>query len=188
MLAQEKEKPPRGMVASLRSPGLVVGPEDKIRVDLVVKNIGRSSEMVFLEVTEKPKGWKTQIKSMADTVSGIFVAEDEEKTLTFTAEPEVKEDKLLVGQYKFVVQAKTADGALVRTSALAVTVMEKEKTQEALKITTSYPVLRGPSDSKFEFSLDVNNDSDEDALFHLAATAPDGWEISFKPAYEQKQI
>ena len=47
---------------------------------------------------------------------------------------------------------------------------------------------RGPSDDKFEFSLDVQNDSEDDAAFNFKAVAPPGWEISFKPAYEEKQI
>jgi uncharacterized membrane protein len=45
-----------------------------------------------------------------------------------------------------------------------------------------------PSGDKFQFSLDVRNDTDQDAVFSFHATAPPGWETSFKPAYEQKQI
>jgi uncharacterized membrane protein len=184
----EKDKSERGIVAALAYPGLTIGPEDKIRVDLIVKNKGRSDETVFLDVVEKPEGWKAQIKSFGDIVSGVFVAEDEDKTLTFTAEEEDEDKKLTPGKYGFVVKARTTDGALTQTTSIEVTVVEKEKAEEAIELTSSYPVLRGPSDAKFEFSLDVKNDSDEDALFNLQATAPEGWEVSFKPAYEQKQI
>ncbi|MBW1713418.1 MAG: hypothetical protein JRJ59_09760 [Deltaproteobacteria bacterium] len=188
-LAEEKkDKPPRGMVAAMVYPGITVGPEDKVRVDLKVINTGRSNETILLEVTEKPEGWKAQIKGYGKVISGVFVAEDDDKTLTFSAEPEGKDEKLKPGQYNFVVKAQTPDRVLTQTTSLQVTVVEKEKVDEAIKLTTSYPVLRGPSDAKFEFSLDVNNDSDKDSLFNLSATAPEGWEVSFKPAYEQKQI
>ena len=57
-----------------------------------------------------------------------------------------------------------------------------------IQITTSYPVLRGQTEAKFEFSLDVNNKIEVDRTFNLVAVGPEKWEINFKPAYEQKQI
>jgi uncharacterized membrane protein len=76
----------------------------------------------------------------------------------------------------------------VEESSVEITVTKEQKMEEGIDLTTSYPVLRGPSDATFEFSLDVKNDSEEDALFNLSAKGPDGWEVSFKPAYEDKQI
>ena len=76
---EEKDKPARGLIAAMRYPGISVGPDGKVRVDLVIINTGRSSETIMLEVTEKPEGWKTDFKSYGDVVSGIFVAKDETK-------------------------------------------------------------------------------------------------------------
>lgn len=186
----DKDKPARGFVAAFVYPGVTLGQEDNVRVDLKVKNIGRSNETILFEIAQKPEGWKAEIKGFGKIVSGVFLTEDDDKTMTFSAEPEGqgKDDKLPAGEYKFLLKAKTRDGALTQESSLTLTVVAKEKVSEGIKLTTSYPVLKGPSDAKFEFSLDVNNDSDEDELFNLSATAPEGWEVSFKPAYEQKQI
>ena len=185
---EEKDKPARGIIAAMRYPGIAVGPEGKVRVDLVLINTGRSSETVLLEVTEKPEGWKTDFKSYGDVVSGIFLAEDETKNITFSADPEDPDKKPAPGQYTFKIKVSTPDGVLVQNTSVDVTVTAKEKVTDAIKLDTSYPVLRGPSDARFEFSIDVKNDSDADALFNLSATAPEGWEVSFSPAYEQKQI
>jgi uncharacterized membrane protein len=57
-----------------------------------------------------------------------------------------------------------------------------------VKLTTSYPVLRGPSDASFEFSVEVDSKLDKEAVFDLFAQGPQGWEINFKPAYESKFI
>jgi len=68
-----------------------------------------------------------------------------------------------------------------------VTVREKLAAGEDFMVTTSYPVLQGQTDAKFEFSLEVNNKSERIET----STFPPGsakWEINFKPAYEQKQI
>jgi len=186
--AEDKDKPARGLTVAMVYPGVVFGPEDKLKVDLLVKNTGRSDETVFFEIVEKPEGWDAQIKTYSNIVTGVFLSEDQERTLTFSAEPTSDKDHLPAGQYHFAVKARTADGVLTRTAAVDVTVLEEQKTEGTLKVNTSYPVLRGPSDSKFEFSLDVNNESDEDALVNLSAKAPEGWEVSFKPAYEEKQI
>jgi len=188
-LAEEKrEKPERGFVAAMVYPGVTLGVDDKVRVDLKVKNVGRSDETILLAVTEKPEGWKAEIKGYGKVVSGVFLGEGDDQTMTFSAEPEADKDRLPPGTYKFKVEARTRDGAFTQETDLTVEVVAKEKAAEGIKLTTSYPVLKGPSDAKFEFSLDVNNDSDEDALFNLSAVMPESWEVSFKPAYEQKQI
>jgi uncharacterized membrane protein len=83
----------------------------------------------------------------------------------------------------------SADQALTVSQAVIVTTEERKgPTAGDLQITTSYPVLRGPTDSSFEFSLEVNNKSDIDRTVNLAAEAPKGWDINIKPAYESKQI
>ena len=182
------DKPERGLVAGLRYPGVTIGSQEKARIDFYVKNTGRWAETILFEIVEKPEGWDVRLKSYNDSVSGIFLAEDEDRTLTLTAGPEGRDEKIPPGEYRLTVRAATADGVLSRTSSVDLTVTAEEKSEEEVKLTTSYPVLKGPSDSKFEFSLDVSNDSEEDALFNLQAAAPEGWEVSFKPAYEEKQI
>ena len=188
LAVEKKDKPARGIVVSMVYPGITVGRDENIRVDLFVKNTGRADETILFEITKKPEGWRAEIKGFNNIISGVFLEEDRDRTLTFSAQPEGKESKLPPGQYHFEVRARTADGAFTRSTSLNVTVLEAEKAAEAIKLTTSYPILRGPSDAKFEFSLDINNDSEADALFNLSASAPEGWDISFKPAYEDKQI
>jgi uncharacterized membrane protein len=134
-----------------------------------------------------------QLKKFSTIASGVFVAGGQEQTLSLSAKPKAPEKgqeakRLPAGAYRFAVKAHTADDVLSQTAALNVTVLEKAKGKERVSIDTSYPELRGPSDDKFVFSLDVRNDTDQDAVFNFKATAPAGWETSFKPAYEQKQI
>jgi uncharacterized membrane protein len=69
-----------------------------------------------------------------------------------------------------------------------VDVQERVTGADDIQITTSYPVLRGQTDAKFEFSIEVTNKSESDRTLNLAAMGPEKWEINFKPAYEAKQI
>jgi uncharacterized membrane protein len=115
----------------------------------------------------------------------VFLAEDKEKTVQFNAKPG---KDTTPGTYTFKVVARSADGVLTASSTLKITVTEKAKEKGNVELTTSYPVLQGPTDAKFEFSLDVKNKTDKEALFNLITTAPKGWQINFKPPYEDKFI
>jgi uncharacterized membrane protein len=181
--------PERRITVAFQYPGVTLGPDDSLSVDLLVKNRGRSDETVLIEVTEKPRDWTVEIKRYGTLVSGVFVASREDQTLTLSGKPADKEiKKLPPGTYHFAIKAYTADGTLTQSSAVTVNVVSAEKAAERVSIDTSYPTLRGPSGDKFQFSLDVRNDTGQDAVFNFRATAPPGWEVSFKPAYESKQI
>jgi uncharacterized membrane protein len=49
-------------------------------------------------------------------------------------------------------------------------------------------VLKGPTDSKFEFSLEVLNKGEADRTFNVFASGPEKWDMIVKPAYEEKQV
>lgn len=181
--------PERRIIAAFQYPGITLSPDDSLSVDLLIKNRGRSDETVLVEVTEQPKDWNVEIKRYGTVVSGVFVASKEDQTLTLSGRPKDKEiKKLPTGTYRFAIKAHTPDNALVQTSALTVNVVSAEQTAEKISIETTYPTLRGPSGDKFQFSLDIRNDTGQDAVFNFRGTGPQGWEISFKPAYESKQI
>jgi uncharacterized membrane protein len=178
-------RPERGLSVAFEYPGVVINQGDDASVDLIVTNKGRRDETISFTITTSPKGWETRIKTYSFGITGIFVPEDEEKTVQFSAKPD-KGTK--PGKYTFKVSARSTDGKLTASPTLSVTLIEKEKEKGEIELTTSYPVLRGPSDAKFEFSLDVKNKIDKEALFNLTATAPKGWQTNFKPPYEDKYI
>jgi uncharacterized membrane protein len=187
------ERPARGLTAAFQYSGITLEAEDSVSVDLLVRNRGRSDETYLLEVTEQPKDWDVQVKKFSSLVSGVFVAAGGEQTLSLSAKPKAAEPgkeakRLPPGTYRFAVTARTGDNALKQVASVGVTVREKPKGRDRVSIDTTIPELRGPSDDKFVFSLEVRNDTDQDAVFNFKATAPAGWETSFKPAYEQKQI
>jgi uncharacterized membrane protein len=133
-----------------------------------------------------PRGWRAEIKGGQYDVAGVPVASGKSRTLTFTAEP----DKgLKPGTYSFQIDGATADRKLAVTQSVVITTQERQgRSAGELQITTSYPVLRGPTDSSFEFSLEVSNKSDGDRVVNVAADAPKDWDVNIKPAYETKQI
>ena len=96
--------------------------------------------------------------------------------------------RIPVGPHFVQAHGKTADGKLTSNHTLSVEVQERTVGADNIQLTAAYPVLRGQTDSKFEFSIEVMNKGETERTFNLGAVGPDKWEINFKPAYEQKQI
>lgn len=185
---KEENRPARAIFMAAEYPGVEVPLEENVSVDIIFHNKGKRDENMSIRVAEKPAGWKAKIKSYRYTVTGIHVPGGEDKSLTFEAEPgkEVKP-----GEYNFRVEAQTEDGKFKMDQNIVVIVSSAAESAEedrGVKLTTSYPVIRGPSDATFEFSVDVDSKLDKDAVFDLFADGPKGWDINFKPAYESKYI
>jgi uncharacterized membrane protein len=181
-------KPERLLMMAPEYPGIITAQGKEVSMDLNFINKGRTDETVDVKVAQKPEGWKTKIKTYRYTVTGVHVPADDKKSLTFEAIPDAG---LSPGQYAFVVEAQTRDGRFKLTQQISVTLVgdqEGKEKDQGVKLTTSYPVIRGPSDAAFEFSVEVDSRVDKEAIFDLFAQGPKGWEINFKPAYETKYI
>jgi uncharacterized membrane protein len=181
----DENLPSRAISVAPEYTGVVVPEGEEVSLDLSVRNGGRQDEVVHLELTSVPKGWKAQIKTYSFEVTGVHVKSDSSKSLTLKAEPG---EDISPGDYVFSVRGQTQDGALVSASDVTIHVIPKEekKEPEGVLVTTSYPVLQGPTDAEFEFSVQVENKLDEDTIFNLLADGPRNWEINFKPSWEDK--
>ena len=186
--AEKKELPERAITMAIEYPGVEISQDDDVSLDIIFYNKGRTDEDVAVWIAEKPKGWQARIKTYRFTVTGVHVPSDKDKSLTFEGDPE---EGIKPGDYQFRINARTLDGKFRMSQAITVKVIAAEgkiKEPKGVKLTTSYPVIRGPSDATFEFSLEVDSKLDEDAVFDLLAQGPQGWDINFKPAYESKYI
>ena len=186
--AQEEKKdmrPERGIAVYTEYSGVTIPKGEAVKMDLTLENKGRKDETIDVKISAIPKGWKATLKGGSYLVSGMFVPNGKSRTLALNLEPE---KTVGPGTYDFQFDAQTDDGKFTSTHKLVVTVQERTPGMDDIQVTTSYPVLRGQTDAKFEFSLDVNNKIEVDRTFNLAAVAPEKWEINFKPSYEQKQI
>lgn len=182
---KKKDLPPRAISLAPEYTGVVINKGEGVSVDVNVINGGQQNEDIEVSLVSVPKGWKARIKTYSFGVTGVHVASDKSKSLTLKLDPEEGTEP---GKYVFPIKAQTADGKLSSSSQITVLVKEgeKEKDSTGVIITTSYPVLKGPTDAKFEFSLEVENKTDKEAIFNLAAQGPENWEINFKPTYEDK--
>lgn len=181
------DQPDRAVSVSPEYTGVVVPKGEEVKVDLIVTNRGKQDEWIDLSLPVVPETWSAEIKTFSFGVSGVYIKSDDTKRLTLRLEPGEDTGK---GEYRFEIEGRSRDGSLVASSYLVVNVTgkEKEEKKEGVEITTSYPVLRGPTDAGFEFSIEVKNELEKDAVFNLTAQGPPNWDINFKPAYEDKYL
>ena len=185
---KDDNRPDRAIFMAAEYPGVEVPLDENVSMDIIFHNKGKRDENMSVRVVEIPDGWKAKIKSYRYTVTGIHVPGGEDKSLTFDAEPG---KAVKSGEYRFRIEAQTEDGKFKMDQSILVIVSGAAETSDedrGVKLTTSYPVIRGPSDGTFEFSVDVDSKLDKDAIFDLFANGPKGWDINFKPAYESKYI
>jgi uncharacterized membrane protein len=187
LMAQDKKdtRPERGIALYTDYSGIAVARGETVQMDLNVENKGRTDENVTVRLIQAASNWKVTLKGARYQVTGLYVPEGKIKTLALTLDPA---KAVGPGSYTFQFEAKTADGKLISNHTLTVNVQERVAGADQIQVNAAYPVLRGQTDSKFEFSLEVTNKSDVERTFNLAAAGPEKWEINFKPAYEQKQI
>jgi uncharacterized membrane protein len=187
--AVEKEKPDnrpdRGIAVYTDYTGIEVAAGENVQLELTLENKGRTDENIDVSLTEIAQGWKAILKGVRYQVTGMYVPAGKVKTLTLSLDPG---KSIGTGRYLFRFEAKTVDGRFNANHALSVNVQPRKTGVENIQVNAAYPVLRGQTDSKFEFSLEVLNKAEMERTFNLSAIGPDGWEINFKPAYEQKQI
>ncbi|MBU2027019.1 MAG: hypothetical protein KJ814_05290 [Proteobacteria bacterium] len=182
---RKDNRPERGIAVYTEYSGVSVARGETVQMDLTLENKGRRDENIDVRIVSAAKGWKATLKGARYQVTGMVVPDGKAKTLALNLEPE---KGIGPGKYAFQFEAKTADGQLTSSHTLTVNVQERTLGADNIQVIVSYPVLRGQTDSRFEFSLDVTNKGESDRTFNLAATGPEKWEINFKPAYEQKQI
>ncbi len=186
--ADDKNRPERLVSMAVEFPGVVVAQDENVSMDVLFYNKGKRDENIAVWVDQIPEGWQAKVKTYRFDVTGVHVPAGDDKGLTFEAEPN---EGTPPGNYEFRISAKTPDGKFKMSEIVMITVKAagaEKKESKGVKLTTSYPVIRGPSDATFEFSIEVDSKLDEDAVFDLSAQGPAGWDINFKPAYESKYI
>ncbi len=188
LFAQEEKKdlrPERGITVYTEYSGITIPKGETVKMDLTLENKGKTDETIDVKISEIPKGWKATLKGGSYLVTGLFVSNGKSRNLALTLEP----DKTVgPGTYLFQFDAKTEDGKFTSSHKLSVTVKERDPGMDDIQLVTSYPVLRGQTDARFEFSVEVMNKIEVDRTFNLSAVGPEKWEINFKPSYETKQI
>lgn len=173
----------RSVVLTTTYPSVTTGKGKEISFPIDVSNKGNVDEWIKVEITSAPDGWTPTLKASGFVVREVFVPATGTQTLTLAMTPPTD---VTAGDYRVNLSASSADGQVSSTLDIKVGISEDVST--GLKLSTQYPMLRGAPGNTFEFKVDLINQASEDRTIDLSANAPQGWQVTFQPAYESKQL
>lgn len=164
-------------------PTVVQDKGQSVSFDLELANKTTMWQDIDLKV-EGPANWETTFRKSGYTVRRVMV--EPEKSLSFELQVKPPEN-VNAGEYIFTVKATNQDRVSLKDLKLVV-VMKEKTGKGGLKFTTDYPNVRGQPGNTFNFRFDLVNQAEQERTVNFEATTPKGWEATFKPGYESRQI
>ncbi len=176
--------------------------EIRIDLDIDLFNFADTRRLVAMELIDIPDGWNIAIwNAFFDFHIFELVVEPTETTPGQRPRMRVRlpDPRPEPGNYSFTLVLTDAENPRIEYDRAKFTIgvppadMEDEG---EVTVRTDFAVLRGPSNSSYEFEIVIKNDTGDQRSFNLAGLVVDesqqplqGWQIGFTPAFgEQKQI
>jgi uncharacterized membrane protein len=175
------QPPLQGLWLTTAFPVLTARLGEDVSIDLTLQNKNLPPARVEVAVSGLPDGWKAEIEGNGNPVGAAFVQPDESERLSLKITPP---EGTKPGDYPFTVTG-TGDGQTL-TLPIDLTLSEAERAEVVLE--PKLPALRGSPNSKFDFQINVKNDSPHDEVFNLVASAPDGFQATFKEQYGTQEL
>ncbi|MGI6552314.1 MAG: NEW3 domain-containing protein [Bacillota bacterium] len=170
-----------GLTLSTSYPGLAVKPGETVKFTLEIENSGLPSQSITLSTRSIPAGWKGEFQGDGRVVHQVFVKRGSFQTVNYQVEVPVEAED---GSYQVQVSAQGRGAA----DSLTLELIVSKAAEQASKLVAQYPELQGPSSAVFTFRTDLVNNSSQEQSYSLGAAVPAGWQVVFKPSYEDKQI
>lgn len=171
----------QGLVLSTPYPGVVARPGETLTFALHLSAPGLGGQKVTLQVGAHPEGWEVYLLGEGRQVYQVYVPATGEQEVELQVK--VPEDAR-PGEGRIVVNAGSAAGS----TSLQVSIRVSTEEAGPDRMVTQYPSLTGPSNATFTFRVDLTNNGPRERSYSLRAQTPTGWQVTFSPAYENKQI
>jgi uncharacterized membrane protein len=158
-----------GLEVTTPYPAVAVAPGTKVSFDLKVSST--RSANVSLEMSGVPAGWTASLLGGGFVVDGVAVTSSTDGTVRLDVD--VPADAA-AGTSTLRLTAK-GGGA---QDVLPIAIRVNAEAAGSATLTTSTPTLTGASDATFTFDLQYQNDTAQDLTVSVAATGPEGWDVT----------
>ncbi|HWD58667.1 MAG TPA: NEW3 domain-containing protein [Stellaceae bacterium] len=170
-----------GVFMTTRYPSLTVKAGETTTVDVSIHNYKLPPQQLAISVPEVAPGWKATVLGGGQPVGAVEIPPDSDESLQLRLEPPSGTGQ---GDYHFTVEAKGGNQDL----KLPLTVTVGQEVPAKLKMTTTFPDLRGTATTAFKYRVTVTNDSGRNATINLTADAPKNFQVNFSEAYGSQQL
>lgn len=177
MARAQEGTPPTALGITTPYVGVSVKPGDTAKFSVDVG--GPAGSRVSLAVDGLPDGWTADVRGGGYELNEVLL--DETGHVTVDLEVQAPSDAA-EGDYSLTLVARS--GSAVQRLDLSISVAASAGGEVTLS--TDFPDLQGASDSKFSYSLDLQNGTPQDVQFGLSTEGPEGWQIDIKPSGESQ--
>lgn len=146
-------------------------------LEFTIDLINNSTEMVTtgISVTGMPRNWGHGLTAKGWNVQEVSILPGEKETLSLNVEVPLRVNK---GDYRFRVNA----GDL---ASLPVVVNVSEIGTYRTELTTTQANMMGHPNANFNYNITLRNLTDDSQLYSLRADVERGWQVTFKPRFQQ---
>ena len=170
------------------------GDSSEFDLDLKISNTGDETTVVDIEILSGPDSWNANVYSKFKKVEVRRVellsgGETQDLVLRFLVPEDVAD-----GDYTFLVGFFDQEDRALNELNYQISVGNPNAQRprpalgEIVQLEPRYTGLAGSKDSSFQFRVDLKNTDLEDRQFGLEGEGPPGWQVSFKPAFQDTLI
>ena len=192
----QAQEPPAGITVHSPYTSVAINPDEssEFDLDLKISNAGDETTIVDIEILSGPDSWNPNVYSKFKHVEVQRVelrpgGETQDLVFRFVVPGDVTD-----GDYAFLVGFFDQDGQVLNELNYQISVGDPNAQRprpalgEIVQLEPRYTGLAGSKDSSFQFRVDLKNADLVDRQFALEGEGPPGWQVSFKPAFQDTLI
>jgi len=153
--------------------GVTAIPGDEIKYSIDVINNSSSIKSMSFAFENLPKGWETSITSGGRDIRELSVRGNKEEMINVNISVPLNAD---MGEYRFDFVAIDGNSK----SKLPLLVVVTEQGSFKTDLTTDQANLQGTSDSKFNYTITIDNRTASEQNYSLSASVENGWGVYFQ--------
>ena len=186
-----------GLDLSTRYTGISAKPGDTLSFELNFENTTGSGLNTALTASGLPDGWSGYFEGSGKTVSSVYVrptssvqgADPNSGLVSYNV---TIPDEAKKGDYDITLKAAAGAaqdaGDAGPESVLSVKVSVTDEAAGNNVLETTYPEQQGAGGQSFTFNSTIRNNSSGEQTYSLAAEAPAGWKVAFKPSGQSMEV
>ncbi len=162
-------------------PATVVQAGEIVNISLVIKIENLPPQIVALEVTGVPEGWRADLQGNGRIIRSVYVEPNAGGNVNLNVETPADAK---AGSVRLTVTARGQDAQ----SQLPLEFIVSESQPPQISLEAELPVLKVAPNSTINYRVTIKNKSNIDMLVNLQADAPAGFDVTFKQAFGGQEL
>ncbi len=163
----------QGLLLFCDYPARVAELGETVTFNLTLRLTTSTPQTVYLDVKGLPEGWEATFRGGGNVVRAVYVEPEKDASVSLRV---VVPENIPGDTYRWTVTAR-GEGV---SAEFPLEVTVAAKLPPRLSLSVDLPTLRGSATTTFRYDATLKNEGDEETTVNLQASAPQGFQVSFK--------